>query len=208
MGNAGAAHAQGFTANGHGRIYTARRSTFPGETEFRLAEDALEIRDGDGAPRRFPYRDATLVRLSFDPTRVDRNRYRSDFRFRRGALIRIFSTSYVSFGEFEDRGATYAPFVRELVAQIAQAAPDCRFRAGKAPWVYLLEHGFLLTAFILLGGVLALIGGLPPFGIAAVKLAIIAFYVPVLIAYAGRNWPRRFLPADIPPAVLPAPAAG
>lgn len=174
-----------------------------GETTWTLTPDALERSDPGRPPLLLSYRDFMELRLSYDPTRFDTRRFRCDIAARGRGRVTIMSTSYVSLGDFEDRGAHYTPFVRALVARVAQAAPDCRLRAGKRPWTYWAQHAFLLTMLILLGLALALFSGFSISGLVAVKLGIIAFYIPIAIGYARRNLPKSFTADGIPTEVLP-----
>jgi hypothetical protein len=184
--------------------YSVRANVFESEMTWRLGADALEVETGEGAaPLRLPYRDFIEIRLSFAPSRVDFARYRCDLRVFGQASTAILSTHYAGIGDFEDRAATYAPFVRGLVAQVAAANPKCRFRAGKHAVTYVAEHVFLLAMIMLLVFVLGLVGGAGLSGLVMVKLAILLFYVPVMIVYTRKNWPRQFKPDDIPKDVLP-----
>ncbi|MGH6770910.1 MAG: hypothetical protein ACRECO_18030 [Xanthobacteraceae bacterium] len=184
--------------------YAVRANVFEHEMTWRLGADALEVDAGAGvATRRFPYRDFTELRLSFAPTRFDFARYRCDLRIFGHPSTAILSTHYAGIGDFEDRAATYAPFMRGLVAQVAAANPPCRFRAGKHPATYIAEHVFLLAMIVLLVFVIGLVGGVGLSGLVMVKLGILLFYVPVMILYTRKNWPRRFDPHAIPDDVLP-----
>jgi hypothetical protein len=187
--------------------YTARANVFEHEATWRLAPDALERIGGPTqnpkAVQRFPYRDVSELWLSFAPTRFDRERYRCELRMRTGQRVRIFSTHYQSIGNFEDRAVTYVPFARGLVARVAGANPACRFRSGKSRLAYVLEHAFLLAALILLVLVIGMVGGANLSQLVMVKLAILAFYIPVAILYARKNWPRQFDARAIPEDVLP-----
>jgi len=183
-------------------VYRFRRSVLENEATWTLGPEAIERAEQGAQPFYIPYRDITELRLSYDPTRFDTDRYRCDVTARR-LRHPIMSTSYVSVGNFENRNETYVPFVRSLIARAAAVAPNCRFRAGKRPWAYWLQHIFLLSMLILLGVVIATMSGLGVSGMVAVKLGIIAFYIPVAIKYAHYNLPRNITPDSIPAEVLP-----
>jgi hypothetical protein len=186
--------------------FRTRRNVLEDEMRLALDADTLVCAIG-GATLRHPFREISQIRLWFDPTRFDSVRCRCEVKPAKGERLRFPSTSYVSIGDFEDRGAAYARFVRALVARVAAANPAAQFHAGKRPLAYYAEHAFLLSAFLLLGFVLATIGEFALSGLVMTKLAIIAFYVPIAIAYTRRNWPRRFSAAAIPTEVLPDSAA-
>jgi hypothetical protein len=193
---------------GAGLLYRARRNALEYETSYTLEADALSFVRGSGAAVRLPYASVREVRLFYNPTRFDRARFHCDLTLGNGLRERIPSTSYVSIGNFADHAGAYRQFVRALVERVAAANPACRFRAGRRPLVYVVEHAFLLTALLALALVIALVGGFSPSGIVATKLMVIAFYIPVAISFARRNWPRSFSPAAIPEVVLPDPPDG
>ena len=152
---------------------------------------------------RYPYGDIREIRLSFAPTRVDRARYRCDFQLKNGTLVAILSTHYAGFADFEDRGATYAPLVRGLIERVAAANPACKFEAGKRPGAYWGEHIFLFLMVLLLVFVIGGVGGASLSTFVLIKLGILVFYIPVMILYSRKNWPRSFDPEPIPVALIP-----
>jgi hypothetical protein len=187
--------------------YVARANALEYEAIWRLGPDALELQGGPTAGpdtvMRFPYRDITGVRLSYAPSRVDSARYRCDLRMRSGQQLAILSTHYAGIADFEDRAATYAPFVRALISRVAAANPSARFRSGKSPVTYWLEHLFLLAMVVLLVFVLSMTGLGYLSESSWAKLFIVLCSIPLLIAYTRKNWPRRFAPDAIPKDVLP-----
>src|SRR5262245_48848051 len=153
-------------------VHSARSDMFQREAAWRLGPDALEREGGEpaeapwwarllrfyawliipwgvrriekGGSERFPYASIRELRLCFDPSRFDSKRYRCEIRLSDRRKASIYSTHFVGVTEFEDRGATYAPLVSGLVAQVANANPFCRFQAGKRRFAYWAEHLFLL----------------------------------------------------------------
>jgi hypothetical protein len=187
--------------------YVARANVLEHEAIWRLTSDALELQGGPTAGpdvvMRFPYRDIVGVRLSYAPSRVDSARYRCDLTMRSGRTIAMLSTHYAGIADFEDRAATYAPFVRTLIAKVAAANPSARFRSGKNPITYWAEHLFLLAMVALLIFVLSITGTMPLSDSSWAKLFIIIGFIPLLIVYTRKNWPNRFKPDAIPSDVLP-----
>jgi hypothetical protein len=212
-------------------VHAARTDMFQREAVWRLGPDALEREGGEpadapwwahllrfylrlivpwavrridkGGSARFPYAAIVELRLCFDPTRADDARYRCDVRLANRQKASFYSTHFKGVFDFEDRAATYRPLARGLVARVAAANPACRFRSGKRPFVYWAEHIFLLAMFALLVFVLALVGGAAFSDLVWAKLAIIAGFIPVMIMYTRKNYPRPFDPAAIPAEVLP-----
>jgi hypothetical protein len=187
--------------------YVARANVLEHEAIWRLTSDALELQGGPAAGSdavmRLPYRDIASVRLSYAPSRVDSVRYRCDLTMRSGRRLAILSTHYAGVADFEDRAATYAPFVRALIARVAAANPSARFRSGKNPVAYWAEHLFLLAMVALLVFVLSVTGFAPLSESSWAKFAVIIGFIPLLIVYTRKNWPRSFKPDAIPEDVLP-----
>jgi hypothetical protein len=194
-------------------VYTVRANVLEYDTTWELTPDAIvrtEPRRDGPFVFRIPYTAVKDIRLSYAPSRVDSARYRCDITPKSGGAIAILSTHYAGIGDFEDRAATYAPFVRELIARVAAANPSATFRAGKNPYLYVAEHLFLIAMAALLVFVLFLVGGAGLSDLVLLKLAIIAASIPLLVIYALKNWPRSFSPDTVPLDVLPddAVAAG
>lgn len=188
--------------------HRVRSSVLERETSWRLMPDALEreqvLKDGKDLTVRYPYRDIREIRLSFAPSRVDSRRYRCDFQLTNGTLAAILSSHYAGIADFEDRGATYVPLVRGLIAHVAAANPKCKFEAGKRPGTYWGEHIFLFLMLMLLVFVLGAVGGLSLSHLVLVKLGILVTYIPLMILYTRKNWPRSFDPTAIPAEIMPS----
>ncbi len=197
--------------------FSARRSALEPCLSWRLTEDALlcerdpepaatPVRSGisltlrallprlhtppaDRWPERILFDEIAFIQTRFDPTRFDPNRYRCDLRAESGAHISIFSTHYVRFGVFENRGDQYGPFVSNLVLRVQRTRPSVTLTTGLSWPSYLLQHGFLLLSLFAL---ITLLGaaGFPLLGQFWVKLAIIVTYVGVALRHAWINIPR------------------
>jgi len=182
-------------------IYTVRRNALEPCLRWQLAADALICgEEGEGQKRVscrpsrqwarvVPYCEIVEIRLSFDPTRIDTNRYRCALRGSGGIRTSIVSTSYAGFASFEDRGEQYTPFVLDLVRRVRLARPSVRITTGLSWPSYILQHGLLMLALIALVGVLG-IAGVPALGSTFVSLAIVILYCGVLWRYARLNLPR------------------
>jgi hypothetical protein len=187
--------------------HTVRASLLEHEAVWRLEDDALVLQGGPAADAdsvlRFPYREIVRLRLSYEPSRVDGERYRCDLRMRSGQQLVIMSTHYVGFADFENRAASYVPFVRALVARVAQENPAARFRSGKKLVTFWAEHIFLAMMVALLIFVLIAIGTSSLSDSSWSKLWMILGSIPLLIAYTRKNRPRPFKPDAIPQDVMP-----
>jgi hypothetical protein len=212
-------------------VHASRWSVFQREATWRLSGAVLERDGGEpanagwfpramriflrillpwyvipieaGGPARFPCTDIVRLRLRFDPTRFDHERHRCEITMRDGTKASIWSTHYVSIGEFENRAATYTPLVRALVARVAAANPACDFRVGKKGLVFWAEFAFLFAMFTLLVFVLMAFGGYGLSGLVIVKLVIVIGFIPLLLRYMHKNRPGRFKPDAIPDDALP-----
>lgn len=201
--------------------YTTRKSVLTRETTWRLTPDALvrEARgelsaggwrrliqtawrvlfpwggrlDEDCWPDVAPFDQIVSIRTRFDPTRFDRERERCDLKDAQGRRVSLFSTRYVSFGNFEDQSQAYAPFIAELTRRVVDARPQTAVFTGLSWPAYLLQHGALLIALLALASVLSM-AGLPGFGTIWAKFVITLSYGGLLWAYATRNRPRRVNP--------------
>lgn len=184
--------------------YGFRAHAFAKDRVFRLTGDALVWQD-EGAPLDGVFfDDIAEVRVAYAPTRVARNRYRTQVIFKQGGMVEIFNTHYAGFADFAERNAEYAAFVRALHRRLAERNAPTAFRKGNSPAAY--AGNVVLTVFIFAMIALAVVL-LFNFGlvwIAVVKLAIILFFVPTLIRYVRRSRPAAYDPRAIPADALPA----
>lgn len=213
-------------------VHASRANVFQREATWRLSGDMLTREGGEpadagwfpramriflrillpwyvilieaGGPAQFRCADIVRMRLRFDPTRFDHERHRCEITMRDRTKVSIWSTHYVSAGEFENRAATYTPLVRALVAHTAAANPACDFRIGKKAILFWAEFAFLLAMFTLLVFVLMAFGGYGLSGLVIVKLIIVVSFIPLLLRYMRKNRPGRFSPEAIPDDALPA----
>jgi len=119
---------------------------------------------------------------------------------RSGDKIKLRSAHYRGLGDFEDRTATYAPFVRALAAQVATSAPDAKFIAGSTGlWILWLIVGLIwlgvLALFSLSLFEWSLLGGL------AMALGLGAICLPLIWRGVREGGARTFDP-KAPPAAL------
>ncbi len=185
-------------------VFTARRSELEPCLCWRLTRDALICERGavpksllswtrgsslDQWPPAIPLSDIVSIRLRFDPTRFASNRFRCDLQSGSGARISIFSTHYAGPGRFEDRADQYASFMRALIVRVQKLRPSVEMRGGVSWPAYLVQHGLLLLSLIALVAMLG-IAGVPMFGQAWVKFAIVLTYIGLAVRYAWINIPR------------------
>jgi hypothetical protein len=90
---------------------------------------------------------------------VARASRRCTIRLSDGHKIALSSQHFLGLGRFEDRSATYTPFVRALLGNLAVRCPQTPLFSGLPPgvwWSWFLTFAILaalLLAFVLFGGI-------------------------------------------------------
>lgn len=187
-----------------GLTHVARRSALEKETCWRLLPEGLEESRPDRTTRFCRYADIVFVRLQHAPSRVDQNRFVCDLRTRDGGRFILVSSHYVGFAQFEDRGATYAVVVRELLARVGRENPSCHFLAGTPAWQYYGLAGLIIAMVLFLFWALDVVGHFAEGGVAGwVRLAAVASLVPIGWAFLRANRPGTFPAHAIPDRLLP-----
>jgi hypothetical protein len=188
--------------------YTLRLSRIAKETTYRLGEDALHATTPTGT-RRLPLSEIGMVRIYESPGLISLTGQiapgfgRCVIRPKRGRAIVLSSNHFVGLGRFEDRSATFRPFVDALVARLGTANPAARLVAGMPPalwwtWVVLLVVVALVTPIFIVVIVQELVAGrvlkLPAISSALIVIGTAAG----IVSYARvlrRNRPRRLTPS-------------
>jgi hypothetical protein len=180
--------------------YRKRENFFEaGEDVWSVEGDSLVHNRADGTVDRRKLSDVVSVRLRYAPTNAKTWRYAFEIRFKAGHAWHIDNGHFVGIADFEDRSASFVPFVRDVIQLVSQHAPQARAFLGSSWTSYLLQVGFLVIAFSALAGVLLMLPiGAGISGMVVVKLAIIAFFLPVLF-----KWVRRALPQGVPINAIP-----
>jgi hypothetical protein len=182
-------------------IYRKRQSIFDAaEHEWRITPDSIVVRDSTGFEVSHSWREAASVELSFAPTQMKPWRYRCRIVFRDGARVEFDNAHFEGIADFEDRSASYSPFVREALARISAAAPDAKVHVGYGATSYTANVVFVGVAFAFLAAILVFLplplGAWPVTAI--VKLALIASMLPLFF-----RWLRWSRPRDVPIAAVP-----
>lgn len=182
-------------------VHVVRPNIFTTDRSFQMTDDAVTW-EGGRSPGRLAFAEIERIRIHDAPMAYGPGLRRCVLRPRRGAKLFIPSLHYKRFGVTEDRSASYAPFVRELVARIARANPNVqiiagRTRAAQAVWIVLLVSLVLVLALALV----MLVSGQFPWQ------AI--FMMPILIGFLPMTWrtarhpgPRVVDAHSIPPELL------
>lgn len=176
-----------------------------GEREWRVEPDALVSRGASGRERRIPWADVVSVRVGFNAARGRPWRHLTELQPRHGAKIELDNAHFLAPGAYEDRSASYGPFVRAALARIGAANPNARALMGETPKRYFL---LLLAALLGLGG-LALALALAPTPLdryafaPLVKFALILLMLPVFWRWVLGAMPRGVRLDAIPERALP-----
>jgi hypothetical protein len=192
-------------------IYRRRRAAISrGEREWRVEEHALATRGAAGGERRYPWKDIVNVRLYFEPARARPWRHVFELQPRHGRRIQIDNAHFVRAGEFEDRSASYAPFVRAALARVQAENPRARALIGETQKRYF----FLLLAALLGLGALAyaLIAMRTPIDslpyAALVKFGVILLMLPVFWRWVIGAMPRGVALDAVPERAMPPEQGG
>jgi hypothetical protein len=184
--------------------YRARPSAVRGEQTFRLAHGALIRETPNGAQASLPYAEIRAVRLYRSPGMGSMAPafLRCTLRPRKGRAVVLSSNHFAGFGKFEDRSATFRPFVETLLQRLAVANPQTAFRAGMPPvlwwsWAVLLAITVIVVPLLVVLIAVDLADGR---GIDAPLVAVLGVLLVVFFGTFGyvrdlrRNRSRRFDP--------------
>jgi hypothetical protein len=186
-------------------VYRRRRDAISrSEREWRADDDALVTVGTAGHERRFPWKDMISVRLCFEPKRFRPFRYVLEFTPKRGRKITLDNAHYLGVGRFEDRSATYTPFVRAAIERLRAVKPNMHALIGETPKRYFF---LLLVALLALGGLAFALVALPtpidglPYA-SLIKFGLILLMLPIFWRVLGAM--PRGVPLDqIPKRALP-----
>jgi hypothetical protein len=187
-------------------VYRRRRNAMSrSEREWRVEDDALVTRGNSIRERRYLWKDMASIRLCAEPARDRPWRYVFELQPKHKRKILIDNAHYISAGSYQDRSATYTPFVRAAAERFATAKPGAQALIGETPKRYFF---LLLLALVALGGlafVLATVRTpLDQYGFAPLlKVAVILAMLPVFWRWVIKSMPRG-VPIDaIPDRALP-----
>ena len=182
--------------------HSVRVSALEPERTWKLRGDTLWICTEGQVELPIPLSEVCELRLAFEPSRFQLNRFRCYLRNAFGPCATIQNEHFTGFASFHDRTDTYLELVRSLISRIAVINPACRFKAGTSAFNWWLQAVILSTGLMLLGAVLFFLA--PAIGwLVVVKLALMAVLIPVVISWFSRNRPRTFSPDAIPTKLIP-----
>jgi len=172
-------------------IYRKRENLFErGEREWRVEDDSLVCRMPDGTERRTPWSDVAALQLRFYPTMTKPWLHQVALQTR-GGRIAIDNGHFSEIASFDDRTATYAPFLRAMLTQIKVKTPNVRVHFGSRPGAFWAQMIFVSLSLIMLGAVLLFIPLPAPFPLVVVaKLGVIVYGIAMMPRWIAKNLPR------------------
>lgn len=170
--------------------YAKRENLFEkGEHRWTVEPEGLRQSFPQGGEIGLRWDRVREIRLTYAPTRFKTWRHKLTLVGPAGAWV-IDNVHFAGVGNFEDRTATFAPFVLACVERVAALAPGATARLGSAPLADWAQLAFVAAAFALLA--LAVIALPVSFsGMVWVKLLLVAAMMPVLLNFVVRSRPRR-----------------
>ncbi len=181
--------------------YIQRLHHFRSTRTWYLTEDHIGWSDEDGVTSQIQYRNINKVRMRYEPSRFETNRF--SLIFYSPAEHKITNIHYNGVMDFADQSKDFVPFVRAFHEKLSTANARTRYSAGSTNTAYVMN--ILLTAFILftllaVGFYLINIGFI---AIATAKFVLILVFLPVIFSLLKKNKPRTYDPRNIPPDILP-----
>lgn len=172
--------------------YSFRRSILEREKTYTLYPDRLEVAAYGEQPQVYPLDQVDGVHLKFDRTK--QRAYFQCLIDTSGGRVSLRHVHWAGVADFDDRRATYTPFVRALLLALANR-PGVSFRGGS-----LLSFVTAIVALPLLAalGVLAFTMG------RMVLAGFAAFMAFICLSVLRRSRPRSFDPRDPPATLLPS----
>jgi hypothetical protein len=181
-------------------VHSVRNSLIDKERHFTLGDDALRWSETGGAEGHMPYADIRDMRLIAYTSPIG-GALQCTLRSKSGGKVKLRSAHYRSLNNFEDRSATYGPFVSALAERVAEAT-DAKFIAGSTGlWLLWLIVGLLFLGLVVVL-VLSMFEGLPPAGPWVIAIAVCLIAVPWVWLRLREGKAETFDPEAPPPALL------
>ena len=171
--------------------YAKRENAFEkAEHVWRVEDDCLIWTRPTGESLTLLWKDVGAIRAAYAPTRWKSWRYIFELTTRKGSKLLIDNGHFKKVGDFEDRSATFIPFVLAIVDRVIAHAPDAKASIGASPASYFGQLGFMLSMMALLAWVLIMLP--TPLGwLVILKLLLIAAMLPIAWNWAVKSRPRR-----------------
>jgi len=184
------------------RQYHHQPNAFSGQRTYTLYDDHIEISSSNVSTQSIAYNDIHSIQIQYDPTRVQLNQYITVIHYK-GGKLKLTNSSYLSFGSFEEHNEAYHSFITKLHQEVSKNNPNINYFKGTSKYNYLFSiFSFFFIIVVILFAIL--FSWQHQFlGLVAVKVIVLLFSVPYLIAYMKRNKPQKYDPQTIPTDGLP-----
>ena len=180
-----------------GTRHAVRNSMIDGERDFRLAAEAIEwVEKGNASSLR--YADIAAVNLiTYAGTggAIGQAKISS----RDGGSIKIRSHHYKGLANFENRRATYAPFIRELCRRVAAANPDAVFTLGNSAFMVMW---LVVAALMAVLAVIVVIMSVQTGDLPLVAIFILLVGGPLAVREVMKGGRKTFDPLSPPEKLL------
>lgn len=185
--------------------YSKRDNVFSKvEREWRVEPDALVMRDEEGRETRLLWKDVSVVRMQYAPTRIKMERYLFQIKGKRGPQFSIDNMHYAGFADFQERSATYTPFARAVLDKVKEQAPNAAVYLGASPASYIAQVAFVGIAFAAFASLFLII---PVFEVMSdvswMKFVIVLLALPFFFRWVYTAYPRKADLNALPDYVLP-----
>ena len=167
--------------------YAKRASLFEkGEQTWTVTPEALVWVRPAGGTWSLAWQEVTEVRLGLEPLDV----CRLSLTARGGRRWAIDNQHVVGIANFENRSASFVPFMLACVERVAARSPGAKARLGSSAASYWAQLILVAVMFVLLVAVLIL---LPTRHSAAfwIKAAVVVLSLPLLVQWIRKARPRR-----------------
>jgi hypothetical protein len=182
--------------------YMFKPSLLGAPCRFTLEPEALHWDIGRYSGR-IRYERVTAIRLSYRPVTMQSHRFIAEVRSSDNPTVRISSVSWRSMMQQERFDGPYAAFIVELHRRLAAAGSRARFLAGMPLLTYWIGVAVFGTVMVATGILVVRSMASGQWGASAIIAGFFAVFGYQLGNYFYRNWPARYAPDAIPPAVLP-----
>lgn len=164
--------------------HSVRNSLIDRETRYCLDEESLTA-TSDRRELAVPY--ASIRRIGLiDYAGFGARHRQATVRTAENGTLKIRSHHYAGLSNFDDRSATYEPFVRELSRRVATGNAECAFVSGSSAMQVFGIAMLVILAGAVLALVLALFGGTEDMDV-LVGIGIAVALVPVVWRFARRG---------------------
>ena len=121
--------------------YTQRLHQFTSTRTWKLTDDSICWSEESGSSGEVHYSVITKVRLRYEPTRFETNRY--SLIFQAPIEYKITNIHYQGVMDFKDQSEDYRSFVKALHANLVSHDSKASFASGSTATAYLMN--ILLT---------------------------------------------------------------